>query len=296
MNGRKIKAIIRTCIPPILLSVYNGLKKNRIRYRGEYASWEEARSKATGYDSILILEKVSEAMSKVKSGEAAFERDSVLFDKMEYPFPVLATLLRAASENDGALRILDFGGSLGSSYFQCRQFLSVVKDVQWYVVEQPGFVDRGKELFESDELKFRHTIEECLETMKPDVILLGSVLQYLPAPYAMLDKLTAAHAKYLVVDRTPMTESSKDRICVQRVAPEIYTASYPCTIFSESKLISYLSNDYALFAENTGNEKVDGDKFKFRSLVFKVLHKVILLALLCMDSMDLSFIKFIRFE
>lgn len=40
-------------------------------------------------------------MLKIASREAAYERDSVLFDKVQYSFPVLGGLLRAAIANGG---------------------------------------------------------------------------------------------------------------------------------------------------------------------------------------------------
>ena len=48
-------------------------------------------------------------------------------DVMEYQFPLLSGLLYAAAR-DGGLSVVDFGGALGSTYFQCRDFLCGVKD------------------------------------------------------------------------------------------------------------------------------------------------------------------------
>ena len=39
---------------------------------------------SSGYDSQLILDKVLTSTLKVKNGEAAYERDSVLFDEIQY--------------------------------------------------------------------------------------------------------------------------------------------------------------------------------------------------------------------
>ena len=72
----------------------------------------------------------------MKRGEAVYERDSVIFDHIEYSFPVLCGLLRAAVEDDGKLNVLDFGGSLGSSYYQKKGFLAVCKHLRWSIIEQ----------------------------------------------------------------------------------------------------------------------------------------------------------------
>src|SRR5450755_262798 len=91
-------------------------------YSGDYPSFAEARARSNGYEASVILERTRTALHRVLRGEAAFERDSVTFDKLELQWPLLAMLLRVAAENGGQLSVLDFGGSLGSTYYQCRGF------------------------------------------------------------------------------------------------------------------------------------------------------------------------------
>jgi hypothetical protein len=72
-----------------------------LEFSGNYATWAAAQNASTGYDSATILEKCKNALLKVKNAEVAYERDSVVFDKVEYSWPVLAALLRAGVENNG---------------------------------------------------------------------------------------------------------------------------------------------------------------------------------------------------
>ncbi len=200
-------------------------------WSGDYASWAEAKKHCTGYDNNLILEKCKSALLKVKNGEAVYERDSVVFDEIQYSWGLIAGLERAALENDDKLCVLDFGGSLGSSYYQNKEFLAVVKDLQWCIVEQPHFVNCGKENFENEQLKFYYTIEECLAKHKPDVLLLSSVLQYLEKPYEWLEKFVALNIPYIIVDRTAFVEAERDILTLQNVPESIYKASYPAWFF-----------------------------------------------------------------
>jgi putative methyltransferase (TIGR04325 family) len=89
--------------------------KNNTSFEGSYNTWQEADAHCNGYDNMDILEKVLFATLKVKNGEAVYERDSVIFDQIEYSWPVLTGLMWAAAQNSGCLKVLDFGGSLGSS-------------------------------------------------------------------------------------------------------------------------------------------------------------------------------------
>ena len=121
-----------------------------ITFTGNYPTWESAAALASGYDSKHILEKTRAALLKVKNKEAIFERDSVLFDKIEHSFPLLAGLLRAALLNNGRLVVADFGGSLGSTYFQCREFLQGVSSIEWNIIEQAAHVECGRRDFEDE--------------------------------------------------------------------------------------------------------------------------------------------------
>src|SRR3546814_16397621 len=99
---------------------------------------------SSGYSESAILDRVRTATRAVVAGEAAYERDSVLFDKADYPFALITALLRAAASADMRLDVIDFGGSLGSTYRQCRPLLDAVQPPQWHVVEQPHFVAFGR--------------------------------------------------------------------------------------------------------------------------------------------------------
>src|SRR3972149_5831251 len=145
--------MIRDIVPPALLRAVRRTRAKGITFSGNYRRWEDALAHSTGYDDSTILARVEAATSKVVSGQAAFERDSVVFDKIEYSFPVLAGLLRAAAEHDGRLSVLDFGGSLGSSFRQCQTYLSVLRALDWHVVEQERFVRLGRERFETEQLR-----------------------------------------------------------------------------------------------------------------------------------------------
>jgi len=183
--------------------------------------------------------------------ETAFvdERDSVLFDKVEYSWPLLAALMWVAAQHDGALSVLDFGGSLGTTYFQNRAFLaSLEKRVRWSIVEQPSFVTCGREHFTTDELTFYDSVEDCLRVEKPDVIVLSGVLQYLEHPCRQLEVLVDLGIPHIVVDLAPVFDH-RDRLTVQKVPPEIYDASYPCWIFNERRLRAFLDERCHLVAD-----------------------------------------------
>ena len=233
-----------------------GQKPERTRFTGDFKSWDDAVKFSTGYHAPEILQKTRAALLKVKAGQTAFERDSVTFDTIQYEFPLLAGVLRVATASQGRLSVLDFGGSLGSSYFQCRSFLSVVDVLEWSVVDQPAHVECGKLDFANDELKFYKTISDCRRERQPNVLLLSSVLQYLPAPYAFLETILNEAIPYVIVERTPFHCNGRERLTVQHVPAHIYKASYPAWFFSEQKFLQCFAAGYDLITQYKTSEPV----------------------------------------
>ncbi len=244
---KTIKNIIKNITPPILLRFVRGNKQSKYGYFGNYKSWQDAINDSTGYDDPAILEKVRDALLKVKNGEAVYERDSVLFDKIQYSWPLLSALLWIALENDG-LNIIDFGGSLGSSYYQNIGFLKNVRNLKWNVVEQKSFVNCGKKLFENKELKFFYNVKDVFRESKPTTLLALSVLPYLKNPYGFIDEMMALDFKYIIFDRTSFL-SNEDRLTIQKAPPEICEAIYPAWFFNEKKFLDILKSKYEMIAE-----------------------------------------------
>jgi len=225
-------------------------RHNQIRFSGNFKNWESALKKSLGYDAAVILERTRSALLKVVQGDAAYERDSVLFDEVEHSFPVLAALLRTAVHNGGKLAVLDFGGALGSSYFQCREFLSPVGELIWSVVEQPAHVECGQRDFQTEQLKFHGTVAESLKERTPNALLVSSVLQYVPQPYTLLTELLANRIGHVIIDRTAFLKSDQDRLTVQFIPKSIYQASYPAWFLSETKIKALFKvNNYRILAE-----------------------------------------------
>jgi putative methyltransferase (TIGR04325 family) len=277
-----MKALLKKFIPPVLVSVYHRLKSLIVPqkaamvkqvFEGNYATWDDALKETSGYDADNILEKVKDATLKVIKGEAAFERDSVLFYKNEYNWALLAVLLRIATVNNNSLKVLDFGGALGSIYFQNRDFLSGLNKLEWDVVEQEKFVNCGKTFIENGELKFYKSIADVFSIKRPDVILLANVIQYLPNPNSFIEEIISHECDYIVLDSTAFIEDEEARLTIQSVPETIYKASYPAWFFNQTAFLNNFEHAYDLLfdfeSEVTRPMLVDNKKVFWKGLVFK---------------------------
>jgi putative methyltransferase (TIGR04325 family) len=224
---------------------------------GNYSSWAEALAASTGYYLPEFVERTREATLKVKKGQAVYERDSVLFDKIQHSFQILTVLLRAALENEGCLTVIDFGGAFGTTYFQCRKLLEPIRLLRWLIVDQPLQIEHGRRDFQSDELRFFQSPKEVFSQHQPHVLLLSSVLPYMPTPYELLTELLPHSVPYVVVDRTFFLARDADRLTVQHGPHEIYPGSYPAWFLSQRRLVEKVSaGGYELLFDFDGFDSV----------------------------------------
>lgn len=241
-----IKKIIKQLIPPIFIIFYRKLFKKKFFIVG-FSDWNSALSKTTTYNSEDVTRKTLNSARKVRDGLAVYERDSVLFDKIQYDWPLLSSLMLAANTNN-RLNIVDYGGALGTSYRQNKKFLDLVNcKKNWVILEQKHIVEIGKREFENNELSFINSLDELNDSV--DLAILGSSICYFEKPYQVLDDLIKLRPSYILIVRTTFSNIDKDSISIQIVKPTIYKASFPVWTFSKKKFKDYLLSSYDLIED-----------------------------------------------
>jgi putative methyltransferase (TIGR04325 family) len=168
---------------------------------------------------------------------------------------------------------MDFGGSLGTSYYQCRGLLrDVVGDLRWGIVEQPHFVKCGREEFETPELTFFDSATTCVEAIRPNVLLFSGVLQFVDKPGDILNALLAHRISSVIIDRIQVLEDdAPDRLTVLRVSHEEVgrRESYPTWLFNKRNLLSPFAAEYATVLEfDSGMGRFDAGGSQARDLGF----------------------------
>lgn len=236
------------------------LRFKRYGYQGDYAHWEAAMAQAGPYDQAAVLAKLTASAQKLAAGEAAYERDGVLFDEKKPEVAVLNALMMAIENNH--LAVLDFGGGLGGYYFQHRPFLDDKLIIDWQVAELAGTQAIGKKWLENTELHFNpYTTTEINSST---FLLLGCVLPYLEDPYGWLENFYQAGFDWVLVDKHPLIKGKNDRLTIQRVSPKIYAASYPAWFFGEEKWHQWWEARYDLVYDYACSDQsnVPGSRFK----------------------------------
>lgn len=216
--------------------------------RGDYPDWASAEAAAGSAGDGFAVERVVRAARAVKSGQAAWDRDGVMFSDPAAHAPLLAALEKISEEAGGRLDLVDFGGGLGSTWHQHRPWLRAARTVRWRVVELPSLVAAGRREFSDDVVTFHSTLDEARAAGEPFVILFSSVLQYLPNPYALLAAQVQAGWAHIIIDRVGLNAGGRDRLAVQHTPPRLGGSRVPCWIFDQQRLLAPLAGDYELAA------------------------------------------------
>lgn len=224
---------------------WSEFRRHNVFFEGPHNDWRSAMAASDGYDAPAILAKALEATRAVVQGRASYERDTVVFTKRSYSHPLLAWLLYVASRSDLRLRVVDFGGALGSSYFQHCPALTHLAELNWCVVEQPHFVSAGQAEFGHGGLSFSDSLDEAIDRVRPNVVLLSGVLQYLEHPHEYLEDILSRGVKFIIVDRTTAQFDVAAAPFVQHVPAWIYSASYPVWFLNAHEMqANFAKHDY----------------------------------------------------
>ncbi len=114
-----------------------------------------------------------------------------------------------------SITVLDFGGACGAHYYEVKNIFPETVLVNWLVIETESMIRsaiaRG---IANNELSFKSEVRDI--TVPVDFIYSSSSLQYVQAPYEMLDKLIALRAKMILFNRMMFNRNNEDIITIQR--------------------------------------------------------------------------------
>lgn len=213
-------------------------------FEEEFRTWEDAVNNSLGYGQQNILEKVRKSTLEVIKGNAAYERDSVLFKDKMFSFHIISYIAKLSIGKEKIV-IVDYGGALGSTYLQNKEFFQDFPvNIEYNIVEQQDFVNEGNIIFgENESVNFKYALKEIQE--KIDLIIFSGVLQYIDNYEEVLLEALGRHAQYIIVDRTLV--SDRERIYIQKAPEFIYESSaIPVRIFQREKLLELFAAEYDL--------------------------------------------------
>jgi putative methyltransferase (TIGR04325 family) len=261
---------IKKWIPEAIIHTLNKITGRTNSFKGEYKTFEEALISSEGYNSRSLLAKIVDANLGVLNGQAKYEKDGLLFDKIDFSYELNSFLLRVYVEKNKPISILDYGGSLGTTYRQFKEFADSQIISNWLIVEQQGLVEAAKKYISIHNLNFISNEDVNFDKLKTDVVIFSSSLEFLPDPDQALTSILKANPSYIIFDRTPVSESSETKICVLKAQKKI-GGSYPCWIFSSQFFFKKLHGFQMISRWDSaeGSFKFSGSHGKYEGMAFK---------------------------
>lgn len=259
-----VKSFIKSFAPAALLK-YRQRKLTGIS--GDFLSWEEAKAIAGSY--MPNIAKVVEIHRKYRNNQPSPLHEGELHERI-WAWPLLSGLLLSAIQSGGRLHVLDFGGGLGTTYFQLTSFLSPIQDLKWCIVEIEALAEAGKRQFEDNVLKFYDSPESVFKAYSPDVLVSGSVWQYIENPYDTLRKLLQNTFNYVFIDRIPLFPGMSEKVMIQQSPERLGGSRHPIRILSEEKFHAILTPHFELIGSKTwGPYPYSDSKADLKCLLFR---------------------------
>jgi putative methyltransferase (TIGR04325 family) len=257
------RKLIKFILPVFIINIINVILKRNIIIIGNYSSWEKALENSTGYNDDKIFQKLNDSFLKILDGKAQYERDSVLFFNKKLNLPLISLMEKVRKKKKNrSLKVLDFGGSFGSTYFQNREYFSDSTKYIWDVVEQKKIVNFAKKKLKIKNLFFYESLPRYIKKNKPDIVLFSGVLQYLESPFLLLSSLKKKNVNRFVILKTPFFKN-KSEIKIQINPSYIYKANYPIRVFNEHLFKSFFRKwNYKVDKLNWDNQLIDDIDFK----------------------------------
>jgi putative methyltransferase (TIGR04325 family) len=158
-------------------------------WEGVYAAFDEVPAAGPGFDGPVWTERSRAAVAALRSAPRTFDEG------------FLAAIVARRLGAHGAATVLDVGGGLGTGYARLRGGLADPAGLRVAVVETAAVCREGAALFAGDPHVSFHT--DLPADLRPDVVHLGSSLQYLDDWRGLLGRLAAyGAAEFAFTDLT----------------------------------------------------------------------------------------------
>ena len=241
------KQFLKKIIPQFILNIFYKYKYQVTTYTGSYQNWKNAIENSKGWNDNKILKKIIKSTNFCLENNGHYERDGEILSDNKYPTKIVEFLNEVTKEDE---QILDYGGSLGSLYYQIRSKINL-KNLTWIIFEQKSFFEASKDIKKNKEIYFIDNFYK-LHNFNPSIIIFSSVLQYLENPLKALneikinDKNLDNAVKYIIIDRIILSDADKDQIYVQKNPLKHLNSSYPIRFFSKELFLKSFFPDYRL--------------------------------------------------
>ena len=211
--------------------------------KDKFFSLEEIKDTQTYDNSNLIKYIFNKARKARKAG--FYEQDSIIFNKPRPNKLFIDFLLYDYLEKiqfNKKIKILDYGGSFGNTFFSLENYLNLKFD--WNVFDQKKKIQLAKKtkVFKPVNFIYKHEIKK---NYYYDAVLFSTSLQYMEDPLLVLKELRNT-SKIILINNLILSDTKKNYLRIERPDPTIYNYTYPCWFLSKANFLNSLKNYYKI--------------------------------------------------
>jgi putative methyltransferase (TIGR04325 family) len=172
-------------------------------WEGVFRSFGEAKGDEGVFRGQVWLKKIIERARVAQEQSDSAEAIAPVAVTNDYALPCVAAL---AARPGTTLRILDFGGGLGTSFVPLSKMLPEDQPLEFVIVENDSIVELGQQTFAGDHrVVFRPDIPVLGERF--DIVHCGSSLHYVEDWQGMLKQLAAVNPEYILLADLPAADN-----------------------------------------------------------------------------------------
>lgn len=255
----RIKTFVKRLAPPVLLDIYRTARDGGTFgpiWSGVYPDHRAVPVKGLGHEDERWVRQ-SENLAHILLAAA---RNGATIPANVRGRHVLLPLVATSvcRRNDARVRILDFGGSMGTDFIHLSSSLSMPCDVDYYVVEGKQICDVAKGIF-SEDPRIHFSSSLPAESDRFDIVLVGSTLQYVEEYKSLLGRLSAYEAEYILLSNLPAGDIEATYATEQRNLNGSVVAAW---FFRVSDVVGAMEeNGYSLLFKAASEEEWDQSNF-----------------------------------
>lgn len=196
----KIRKIISGLTPPALAALYRRARGDfRSPWEGVYKSYREVPASDEGHENESVVGVMAKHARVLKEALAGSSEPGKEYPGENHLLPLLA----GAVARGRPVKIIDFGGGLGTGYLHLKAAAAL--EIEYHVVELGRTCAEGRRMFEgTDDIFFHEELPAGLQNV--DIVNINSALQYVEDYAGLLKKLAAYKPGHILLVRLPAGE------------------------------------------------------------------------------------------
>ena len=165
-------------------------------WEGVYENWDLAPGDDDAFKNDFWIDKISQHALKTLESYHSQDEQPLSTSVRENVLPLISAMISLNKMEP--LRILDFGGGMGTGYLLLKKSLCAQNLIEYHIVEGEAICQRGKEIFSSHpNLHFHQTIPKLTDPVH--IIHLGSSLQYIENWCELIASFISLKPRYLIL-------------------------------------------------------------------------------------------------